>query len=120
MMKEMFKNTFTWRRLIVALAGITVLVSGFFIHALAGLAAQEVVYAKPPEFVARYAEKHAQKHAAQASGTVTKKTNNTLTPVTQEHAKETALATEVFFADGSADELIALFSHPDKAQRIKY
>ena len=120
-MKEKLAAAFKWRRLIAVLVGIAVLVSGFFIHALAGLAAQDVVYAKPPGFVAHYA----QKHASQSTAVVTDKVNAALTPVTQNHARETALAREVFFADGggtvdsTADALIALFSHPDKAQRVK-
>jgi hypothetical protein len=112
--ERIMQNIFTWRRVLITIISIAIVVSAFLIYALAGLTAQNVKYASPPEFVAHYANRFTDNSIK--SGADSKEV---APPITLDYAHESELVHDVFFADGSAEQLVQLFVHPDKAQRIR-
>lgn len=111
------------KRMMIATMIFTVAVLLFLTHALAGLNAKEVTFAPPPTFVDEYASKLKTKlDVESASGTESQPfTQNEQTKVklTKDYFNEAALVRKVIVNGESSDELIRLFSHPDKAQRVK-
>ena len=88
-------------------------VAVFLVHALAGLSARPVVFADPPAFVERYAAE--MDHSDPSS---LPKVSESAKPTT-DFSKEEELVFKVIMDGESLDELLRLFAHPEKAQRVK-
>lgn len=102
------------KKLAIVVAFVITLVAAFFINVLAGLSSHPIVYAEPPAFVERYAAK--MEHSVRGheqSGNIKK------TGLSTNFSKEEALMHSVFFEDEPVNELLRLFTHPEKAQRVK-
>lgn len=102
-----------FKKILIAAAIIASIVALFLIHSLAGLTSRPVVFAEPPGFVEQYATTMhpAHQHGLQDSGA----SGN----LTKDFAAEEALVRQVFFEDDSPQEMLRLFAHPDRAQRVK-
>ena len=117
----------TFKKLLISTTVVAVVVVGFLVHALAGLTARPVVFADPPAFVEQYAAEMA--HSDPSSLPKVSETDgryvdeSEYAKLTVGFSKEEALVLKVIM-DGdmdseSLDELLRLFAHPEKAERMK-
>lgn len=104
---------FTFKKLIIATAVIAMIVVAFFVHALAGLRARPVVFADPPAFVEQYAAE--MDHSEPSS--LSKESEST--KMTTIFSNEEALVLNLILDGTSPDVLVQMFTHPEKAQRVK-
>jgi hypothetical protein len=115
--------SFTLRKLFIATAIIILIGVLFLVYALAGLSARPVVFADPPAFVERYAAemnysdpssspKEPEKGGGQVDGSEAAK-------MTTDFSKEETLVLNLILDGESSDELLRLFTHPEKVQRVK-
>jgi len=119
--------SFTFKKLIIATAIVAAVVVVFLVHALAGLGARPVVFAEPPAFVERYVTE--MDHSDPSSPTKEPETDGRhvdeteSAKLTTDFSKEEALVFKVILdgdlGSSSLDELLRLFAHPEKAQRVK-
>ncbi|VAV91390.1 hypothetical protein MNBD_ALPHA06-1435 [hydrothermal vent metagenome] len=120
--------SFTFKYLIIATAVVAMVVVVFLVHALAGLSARPVVFAAPPAFVERYvAENHSdpssppkepETDGGQVDSSDSVKMTTNFSKET-DFSKEEALVFKVIMDGTLLDELLQLFAHPQKAQRVK-
>jgi len=115
--------SFTFKNLIIATAVVAMVVVVFLVYALAGLSARPVVFADPPAFVERYA---AEMDYSDPSSPPKEPETDGEHADESESAKlmanfsnEEALVFKVIMDGESLDELLRLFAHPEKAQRVK-
>lgn len=116
-------TSFTFKKLIIATAVVVMVVVVFLVHALAGLSARPVVFADPPAFVERYAAEmnHSDpssppKESETDSGHVDESES---AKMTTDFSYEEALVLNLILDAESPDVLLRLFTHPEKAQRVK-
>lgn len=113
----------TFRRLIIATAVVAIGVVVFLVHALAGLSARPVVFADPPGFVERYAAE--MDHSDPSSPPKEPETDgghvdeSESAKLMMDFSNEEALVFKVIMDGESLDALLRLFTHPEKAQRVK-
>jgi len=81
----------------------------FLIYSLAGLSASPVVFANPPSFVEQYA---AQRYPSQPS-IIDEKVKKT-----SDFFNNAAMVRNVIVNEEPVDDLMKLFTHPDKAVRV--
>ncbi len=115
--------SFTFKNSIIATVVVAMVVVAFFVHALAGLSARPVVFADPPAFVERYAAEmdHSDpssppKEPETDSGHVDESESTKMTTI---FSNEEALVLNLILDGTSPDVLVRLFTHPEKAQRVK-
>ncbi len=117
--------TINWKfkNLIIATAVVAMVVVIFFVHALAGLSARPVVFADPPAFVERYA---AEMDHSDLSSPPKEFENDgghvdvsEFPNMTKDFYKEALLVRNVILNGESPDVLLRLFTHPEKAKRVK-
>lgn len=115
--------SFTVKSLIIATVVVAMIVVIFFVHALAGLSKMPVVFADPPEFVERYAAEmnhsdpsYSPKEPETDGGHVEKLKSEKMTT---DFSSEEALVLKVILDGESPDLLVRLFTHPEKAKRVK-
>ena len=114
---------FTFKTLIIATAVVATAVVVFLVYALAGLGARPVVFGEPPAFVDRYAAE--MKHSDPSSPPMESETGgghvaeSEPAKLTGDFAKEENLVRTVILGGESPDLLLRLFTHPDKAKRVK-
>ncbi len=111
-----------FKKIIIAIAAIASVVALFLVYALAGLNSSPVQFGEPPAFVEQYArEIQHSEQSVLAAGTVgnAHTSQPALRELTTDYAKEEELVRKVFFEGGSLDPFLSLFTHPDKAQRVK-
>jgi len=113
----------TFKKLIIATAVVAMVVAVFLVHALAGLGSGPVVFADPPAFVEQYAAEmdHSDpsslpKEPETDGGHVDKFES---AKMTADFSKEKALVLSLVLEGESSDVLLRLFTHPEKAQRVK-
>lgn len=115
--------SFTVKSLISATVVVAIIVVAFFVHALAGLSATPVVFADPPAFVERYAAE--MNHSDPSSSPKEPETDGghveklESEKMTTDFSNEEALVRQVILDGDSPGELVRLFAHSDKAQRVK-
>ena len=115
--------SYTFKKLIIATAVVVMVVAAFLVHALAGLSARPVVFADPPAFVERYAAE--MDHSDPSSLPKEFETDGghvdeyESTKVTTDFSNEEALVLDLVLDGESPDVLLRLFTHPEKAQRVK-
>ncbi|MEE8428049.1 MAG: hypothetical protein V3S33_00910 [Gammaproteobacteria bacterium] len=115
--------SFTFKNLIIATAVVAMVVVVFLVHALAGLSARPVVFADPPAFVERYAAE--MDHSDPSSPPKEPETDgghvdeSESAKMTTDFSNEEALVLDVILDGESPDVLLRLFTHPEKAQRVK-
>ena len=113
----------TFKNLIIATGVVAMIVVVFLVHALAGLSARPVVFADPPAFVERYAiemdhsDPSSPPNEAETDGGHVDKSEST--KMTTDFSNEEALVLDVILKGDSSDVLLRLFTHPEKAQRVK-
>ena len=115
--------SFRFKKTIITTAVAAMAVVVFLVYALAGLDARPVVFADPPAFVERYVAEmdHSDlsslpKETEMDSGYGYKSESAKLVT---DFSREEALVFKVIMDRESLDELLRLFAHPEKAQRIK-
>lgn len=112
-----------FKRLVTAAVLLAIVLTAFFVHALAGLNSSPVIFSAPPEFVARYASQIERSNPSilQDTSKIIGGDNNEPQPVklTVDYSNHQALVHKAIFDGESHDQLLALFSHPEKAQRVK-
>lgn len=103
---------------IQAFSALTLIICTFLVHALAGLNSRPVKFQTPPMLVERYAARFSQ---SDSNGPVSRAADHSSKKLTDDYEQETALLHRIFFEGhyDSLDELLQLFRHPDKAQRVK-
>lgn len=101
-----------YRNIAIVLSALALSVTLFLTHALAGLGSSEVIFAKPPAFV----EQYASERFASTQADSTKPTEATLT---KDFYREALLVRNVILDGLPINDVIALFSHPEKAKRVK-
>ncbi|WP_440054528.1 HEAT repeat domain-containing protein [Pseudoalteromonas sp. T1lg65] len=117
------KISSTWKKVLIALAVALLVVLAVVIHALAGLSTQPITYAEPPVFVAQYAEK--MQHSDPLSipngrhTGIEKDSDAEYAKWMEGFSYEEALVFRAIMVGESLEELWGLFTHPDKAVRIK-
>lgn len=115
--------SFTIKNLIIATAVVTTFVVVFLVYTLAGLTATPVVFADPPAFVEQYAA--AMEHSDPSSLIKEPEINgghadgSEFAKLMTDFNDEEALVFKVIMEGGSLDMLLRLFTHPEKAQRVK-
>lgn len=93
------------------------------IPVFASMIARPVIFADPPAFVERYAAE--MKHSEPSAFALDTIANNghveesETVKVTADYAYEKALLHKVFFDDESPDTILPMFTHPEKAQRVR-
>ncbi len=103
---------FTYKKILFALSFIGIAVGLFYLYALAGLLADPIAFDKPPAFVEQY--------AVQRYGSLNQSTSPPQTAVlTKDYFNEAALVRNVIVNGEPSEQLIRLFTHPDKAVRVK-
>lgn len=128
----------TFKSLIIATVIVVLAVGCFFVHALAGLNSHPVMFAEPPEFVARYAAK--MQHSDSLITPKEAETNNEnigeskineskidkeeidkakMAKWMENFSDEEELAFKAVMTGETLDEFYRLISHPEKAQRVK-
>ncbi|KAF7789053.1 hypothetical protein PRUB_a5377 [Pseudoalteromonas rubra] len=111
------------KHILISLTAIALVAAVFLVHTLGGLNSQPVVYAEPPAFVERYATAINNSTAPIPSVPAKPKSNDTdhtvLTKWMEGFTYEETLAFKAIMTGETLDEFLRLFSHPDKAQRIK-
>ena len=105
--KLIFKN------LAMAFSFIALLIGVFYTHALAGLASDPVTFAEPPAFVKEYV------NGKYSQGVTAPNKAENIAKLTSDYFNQAALVRNVIINGESTDELLALFTHPEKAQRVK-
>ncbi len=111
-------NSFTLKRIMIAVATILLIILAFLTHALAGLNANPVIFAEPPAFVENYVTEMG--YSTLASPSRASGANNTKpAKMTADFSSEREFVYNVFFGDESLDELLHLFTHVDKEKRVK-
>ena len=114
---------FTFKKIVIAMSIVALLVVGFLVHALAGLAASPVVFAAPPAFVEQYvarmsySNRSSQAKQHESEGRHSRETK--FAKMTADLSDEEAQVFNVILDGTSFDSLLQLFTHMDKAQRIK-
>lgn len=116
-------TSFTFKNLSIAMAVVAMVVVVFLVHALAGLSARPVVFAAPPAFVERYAAE--MDHSDSLS--LPKKPEidgghvdeSDTVKMSADFHNEEALVLDLILDGTSPDVLLRLFTHPEKAQRVK-
>ncbi len=115
--------SFTFKNLIIATAFVVIVVVAFLVHALAGLSASPVVFADPPAFVERYVAEmdHSEPSFQQTESEIGggQVATSEFSKLTAGLSVEEALVFNVILDGESSDVLLRLFTHPDKAQRVK-
>ncbi len=115
--------SFTFKNLIIATTVVAMVVVVFLVHALAGLSARPVVFADPPAFVERYAAE--MDHSDPSSPLKEPETDgghvdeSESVKMTTDFSNEKALVLNLILDGESPDVLLRLFTHPEKAQRVK-
>lgn len=115
--------TFTFKNLLIAVGVVAIVVVVFLVHALAGLSARPIVFADPPAFVERYAAE--MDHSDPSSQPTEPEigggqvATSEFAELTKDFSKEEALVFKVIMEGEMLDELLRLFAHPEKAQRVK-
>ena len=119
-----------FKKLIMAIGVIAIVVGAYLVYALAGLSARPIVYADPPEFVEQYAAE--MEHSDPS--TLTQRSEFESVRVDESNSAELAkkltdLSSDEAFvfnvimagekSSESLDVLLGLFAHPEKAQRVK-
>ena len=111
------------KMIIAAIAVVALSVVAFLVHGLAGLGAEQVVFAKPPTLIENYASKLSDANPVGFPDSLTpfkmELSEAEKGQVTKDIALEKALVHQVFFEGESPDLLLQMFGHPDKTQRIK-
>lgn len=112
--------SFRVKTVIVTTVLVVVSIASFFIYALAGLGAQPVNFAAPPEFVEQYAVEKGYSVVPSLMGQTVATDEGIDSPhMATNFSKEEALVHRVIF-DGESPELILqLFAHPEQTQRVK-
>ena len=100
-------------RVKVIVLAVGVFVLGFYVHALGGLGASPIVFAEPPAFVDQYVMER------YPSSTPVVSEQSTSSNLTKDYFNEAALVRNVIVNGEPTDELIRLFTHPDKAKRVR-
>jgi putative Ca2+/H+ antiporter (TMEM165/GDT1 family) len=115
--------SFTCKNIIIATVTVATVAIVFLVHALAGLSASPVVFAEPPAFVEHHAAAmdysaplSPPKFAEADDGSVDESKPEKMTT---DFSKEEALVLNLILDGGSPDELVRLFTHPEKTQRVK-
>ncbi len=114
---------FTFKKLMISTLVVVLVIAVFLVYALAGLGSRPVVFEDPPLFVEQYA---AEMHLSQAADlhmhadTVSEDHNDSKNlQLSKDFSEEEALVHSVFFNGESSNEILQLFAHPEKAQRVK-
>jgi hypothetical protein len=95
-----------------AAGAVMTLASLYLVYTVGGLASSEIVFDKPPAFVAEYVS---DKYGINNTGTQNDATGN----LTKDYFNEAALVRNIIVNGESPDELIRGFTSPDKATRVK-
>lgn len=117
------KSSFTLKNIIIVTSVVATVVVVFLVHALAGLSARPVVFVDPPAFVERYAA--AMDHSDPSSLPRESEIDgehvdeSEAAKLTADFSNEEALVFKVIMDGESPDLLLRLFTHPEKAQRVK-
>ncbi len=115
--------SFTFKNSIIVTVVIAMVVAVFLIHALAGLSSRPVVFSDPPAFVERYVAE--MEHSDPFSQTMEPEIDggqvatSEFAKLTADLSKEEALVFNVILDGESSGVLLRLFSHPEKAKRVK-
>ena len=102
-----------YKKIAAALGFALLLIGVFYVHALAGLASDPVTFAKPPEFVQKYVNERYKEQVLTANE------EEAEVKLTTDYFNEAALVRNVIVNGESPDQLIDLFTHSDKAKRVK-
>ena len=109
-------SIFTLKKIRIAIGIVSISIALFYIHALGGLASEPVNFAQPPEFVDAYA---IEKYGPNTQKAVTTVEEGQQVKLTKDYFNEAALVRNTIVNGDSPDEVIRLFTHPEKATRIK-
>jgi len=111
------------KSLIIVTTVVATVVVIFLVHALAGLSARPVVFADPPAFVEQYAAEMGRSDPSPRpqeretdGGHVDELESAKLT---SDFSNEQALVYNVILDGESPNVLLRLFTHPEKAQRVR-
>lgn len=104
---------FVLKKTIILASLIASVVVLFLIYALAGLGSSPVTYIEPPEFVEHYVS------ARYATDTEPSHNQDSEIKLTTDYFNEAALVRNVIVNGESTDQLVRLFTHSDKAKRVK-
>lgn len=116
-------NSLYIKRLTIVIVFFIAMAAVFLIHALAGWNSKPVTFADPPEFVARYgaemeySDPLAVPDLPSAIGGEKGESKNV--KLTADFSYHQALIHQRIFDGESHDEVLMLFTHPDKVQRVK-
>lgn len=115
--------SFNLKKVFIGVGVVATITVVFFVHALAGLGASPITFAKPPAFVDEYALKFGPTQASPFSTRVGIDSSELPEPIpakwTRDFFNEAALVRNVMLNGESPDKLIALFTHPEKETRVK-
>ena len=109
-------SIFTLKKIPIAIAIVSISIALFYVHALGGLVSRPVNFAQPPEFVEVYA---IEKYGPNTQKAVETVEDEQQVKLTKDYFNEAALVRNTIVNGDSPDEVIRLFTHPDKATRIK-
>lgn len=101
------------KKVIISLGVLVLAIVLFLVHALAGLGSSPVDFAEPPRFVEQYA------YNKYPLNTQIEQNESAKIKLTTDYFNEAALVRNVIVNGESTDELIRLFTHSDKAKRVK-
>jgi len=114
---------FSWKNIFIGMAVVAIIVVIFLVQALAGLTSKPVEFAEPPGFVAQHRammEKTAPSRTSEESDRAKIPSEEPSTDImTGEYSEEEILVRKVLLEGESPDLLVRLFTHPEKAQRVK-
>ena len=114
---------FNVKKLLIAIGVIATITIIFLVHALLGLSAGPVTFSKPPEFVEEYALKFGPAQASPFSSRVGVDESELPSPIpakwTRDFFNKAALVRNVMLNGESPEQLIELFTHPEKEKRVK-
>jgi len=112
-----------FKNLMIITSVVAMVVVVFLVHALAGLSARPVVFSDPPTFVGRYAAEmdHSNQLVSpkELETYVVNSDESGSVKLTTDFSNEEALVFQVIMDGKSLDVLLRLFTHPEKAQRVK-
>ena len=115
-----------FKKLIMAIGVIALVVGAYLVYALAGLGSSPVVFADPPAFVEQYAAE--MEHSDPSTLTqrsefesvrVDASNSVELAKKLADLSSDEAFVFNVIMQSQSLDMLLGLFAHPEKAQRVK-
>jgi hypothetical protein len=115
-----------FKKLIMAIGVIALVVGAYLVYALAGLGASPVVFADPPAFVEQYVAEmeHSdpltlQRRSEFESVRIDESNSAELAKKLADLSSDEAFVFNVIMQGESLDVLLGLFAHPEKAQRVK-